>query len=592
MSAESTSDSREAIASPGPDSRSQDGGPAIAAASKPANARPRGRTKKPRPCFEDGALTRVFKFPCKTFPRSSYYVTSDEIIIRIKKARKRWKLVVPKKRIVSYRTNRWFAKPRWVEIELTFTQASRLGLVAPRPAAAKDAAQGLPAAPPGGDDSEAARAPLAAGTPMALADSGEQDAYGQTVLKLGPEPDEIEPEGVDETVEDVEAVEAAAIATVEVIAVAVAVDEAQSWAGEAEAATALHSAEATVAVELAAEPVEVAVEVPVIAEPEVDTRPIVLPVEIPAESRQEPPLQSVPLIGGRANGASEMLPGAAARARSGTARRGYRVPVMLATLAFIMAGAAGGMLALREPTEVELAAAPRCPLTGPEALACAQPFETGSIDRGLPAAAPPPEREAPEAVASVETPAEIVAAPPPPPEVAADQSSGGTGGEVREDSTTLAHAAAIAAEPLPSLPTVEILPPEPLAPARAAALDPAACGELGVAADSIEIRFEYASAALDRVTLAMLRDFAGLMQACSAATVTIEGHTDSDGHADRNHALSLRRADAVREQLISAGTPAARIAVVAYGDTRPYAPNVSAENKRRNRRAAMVVQAP
>ena len=59
-------------------------------------------------------------------------MTSTEIIIRIKKARKKWKLVVSKKRVAAYRTNRWFAKPRWVEIELTYTQASKLGLVEPR----------------------------------------------------------------------------------------------------------------------------------------------------------------------------------------------------------------------------------------------------------------------------------------------------------------------------------------------------------------------------------------------------------------------------------------------------------------------------
>ena len=59
-------------------------------------------------------------------------MTDTEIIIRIKKARKKWKLVVPKKRVVSYRTNRWFAKPRWIELELTYTQAAKLGLAAPR----------------------------------------------------------------------------------------------------------------------------------------------------------------------------------------------------------------------------------------------------------------------------------------------------------------------------------------------------------------------------------------------------------------------------------------------------------------------------
>ena len=101
----------------------------IAAGGK---AQPKARTKRQRPTFDDGLVTRVFKFPSKAYPRSSYYVTSTEIIIRIKKARKKWKLVVPKKRVAAYRTNRWFAKPRWVEIELTYTQASKLGLVEPR----------------------------------------------------------------------------------------------------------------------------------------------------------------------------------------------------------------------------------------------------------------------------------------------------------------------------------------------------------------------------------------------------------------------------------------------------------------------------
>ena len=97
--------------------------------TKPAPAK---KARRPRPTFDDGALTRTFKFPSKAYPRSSYYVTTTEIIIRIKKSRKKWKLIVPKKRVVSYRTNRWFAKPRWVAIELTYTQAVKLGLAEAR----------------------------------------------------------------------------------------------------------------------------------------------------------------------------------------------------------------------------------------------------------------------------------------------------------------------------------------------------------------------------------------------------------------------------------------------------------------------------
>src|SRR6476660_4765722 len=117
----------------------------IAAAGKAAQVQPKARTKRQRPTFDDGSVTRVFKFPSKAYPIISYYVTSTEIIIRIKKARKKWKLVVPKKRVAAYRTNRWFAKPRWVEIELNYTQASKLGLVEPR-TPSKEVTSGISAA--------------------------------------------------------------------------------------------------------------------------------------------------------------------------------------------------------------------------------------------------------------------------------------------------------------------------------------------------------------------------------------------------------------------------------------------------------------
>ncbi len=131
MSARAIEDAGDALPLHGAD-RPVDDTLEITTGGNAAQVRPKARTKRPRPTFDDGAVTRVFKFPSKAYPRSSYYVTSTEIIIRIKKARKKRKLVVPKKRVASYRTNRWFAKPRWVEIELTYTQASKLGLVEPR----------------------------------------------------------------------------------------------------------------------------------------------------------------------------------------------------------------------------------------------------------------------------------------------------------------------------------------------------------------------------------------------------------------------------------------------------------------------------
>ena len=157
-----------------------------------AAARAPKKPRRPRPTFEDGALTRVFKFPSKSYPRSSYYVTADEIIIRIKKARKKWKMTIPKKRVVSYRTNRWFAKPRWIAIELTFTQAVKLGLAEARPRAPEtvppvaDATAVLPAAA-----DLAALAPPSATAMPGHSDPGAAALEAPCAEAAAPEPHEV-----------------------------------------------------------------------------------------------------------------------------------------------------------------------------------------------------------------------------------------------------------------------------------------------------------------------------------------------------------------------------------------------------------------
>lgn len=75
------------------------------------------------------------------------------------------------------------------------------------------------------------------------------------------------------------------------------------------------------------------------------------------------------------------------------------------------------------------------------------------------------------------------------------------------------------------------------------------------------------------------------------APVTVEGHTDSQGNPEFNHALSQRRAIAVREYLLSAmPISSARISAVGYGETRPIATNATAEGRERNRRIEVVLE--
>ncbi|WP_105467409.1 OmpA family protein [Escherichia coli] len=67
--------------------------------------------------------------------------------------------------------------------------------------------------------------------------------------------------------------------------------------------------------------------------------------------------------------------------------------------------------------------------------------------------------------------------------------------------------------------------------------------------------------------------------------IVVSGHTDSTGDPQRNQALSLKRAEAVRDWMRDTGDiPQSCFAVQGYGESRPVAPNDTAEGRARNRR--------
>ncbi|HEV8347935.1 MAG TPA: OmpA family protein, partial [Vicinamibacterales bacterium] len=61
------------------------------------------------------------------------------------------------------------------------------------------------------------------------------------------------------------------------------------------------------------------------------------------------------------------------------------------------------------------------------------------------------------------------------------------------------------------------------------------------------------------------------------------------GTAEYNLALGDRRANAVRDYLVSRGVTANRLTTVSYGEERPKYDNSKEETRRLNRRAALVV---
>lgn len=74
-----------------------------------------------------------------------------------------------------------------------------------------------------------------------------------------------------------------------------------------------------------------------------------------------------------------------------------------------------------------------------------------------------------------------------------------------------------------------------------------------------------------------------------AARVTATGHTDKSGPENYNMALSLRRANTVKDSLVRNGVPAAAIAVIGRGESQPLVQTADGVREPQNRRVEIVI---
>ena len=79
------------------------------------------------------------------------------------------------------------------------------------------------------------------------------------------------------------------------------------------------------------------------------------------------------------------------------------------------------------------------------------------------------------------------------------------------------------------------------------------------------------------------------LKAESNLTARIEGHTDAVGSDSYNQALSEKRANSVRDYLISQGISSSRLETRGYGESQPVADNDSAIGRAKNRRVEIKV---
>jgi peptidoglycan-associated lipoprotein len=106
-----------------------------------------------------------------------------------------------------------------------------------------------------------------------------------------------------------------------------------------------------------------------------------------------------------------------------------------------------------------------------------------------------------------------------------------------------------------------------------------------------DVFFDLDRADLREDSRAPLQKDADWMKKWASTAVSIEGHCDSRGSAEYNLALGTRRANAVKEYLVSLGIPSARVSVISKGKEQPFCREENESCWQQNRRGHFVVTA-
>ena len=104
------------------------------------------------------------------------------------------------------------------------------------------------------------------------------------------------------------------------------------------------------------------------------------------------------------------------------------------------------------------------------------------------------------------------------------------------------------------------------------------------------IFFATGSAKLLPTSYTSLNNVASLLASDTSLSITIDGHTDNTGKAEKNQVLSQERAASVKQYLVGKGLDEKRLTVNGYGDTKPVADNKTVAGRAKNRRTEMTVR--
>lgn len=146
----------------------------------------------------------------------------------------------------------------------------------------------------------------------------------------------------------------------------------------------------------------------------------------------------------------------------------------------------------------------------------------------------------------------------------------------------------------PPPPTTDA-PPEAAAPAEALTEEEIfarkTVDELNAERPLVDVFFDFDQWNVRDDARSALQENAEWLRRWPSTRTTIEGHGDSRGTSEYNLALGSRRAQAVRDYLVTLGVSPERLLVVSKGEEAPFCENDTEDCWQENRRAHFVITA-
>jgi outer membrane protein OmpA-like peptidoglycan-associated protein len=103
-----------------------------------------------------------------------------------------------------------------------------------------------------------------------------------------------------------------------------------------------------------------------------------------------------------------------------------------------------------------------------------------------------------------------------------------------------------------------------------------------------DVLFDFEQSSLRPEAQGTIAQAVSYLKANPQRRAIVEGHTDTSGDAQFNHALSIKRSESIKQAMMSQGISEQKIEVSGLGETQPVADNSTLSGRQANRRVEII----